>query len=128
MVRKISGQICLSTCAAMDANAQQSELGHGTSAYVFGEICGDPDGALRVAISWVYDDKAFFRRRLDEPARVPMLASRKVQNIDLFLMSEPSIKRAISDGKPVCLFAGDLGLEIYANSIGVPRAPCCNNS
>ncbi|MGC2777303.1 MAG: ABC transporter substrate-binding protein [Bradyrhizobium sp.] len=56
---------------------------------------------------------------IDAPSRVPMLAARKVQSIDLFLMSAPSVKRAITDGKPVCLFAGDLGLEIYANSIGV---------
>ncbi len=65
------------------------------------------------------DSKTMKIVNIDAPARVPMLASRKVQSIDLFLMSEPSIKRAITDGKPVCLFAGDLGLEIYANSIGV---------
>jgi NitT/TauT family transport system substrate-binding protein len=54
-----------------------------------------------------------------EPAsRVPMLAAGKVQAIDLFLMSEPSIRRAVTNAKPVCLFAGDFGLEIYANSIG----------
>jgi NitT/TauT family transport system substrate-binding protein len=34
-------------------------------------------------------------------------------------MSEPAIRRAVPDAKPVCLFAGDLGLDIYANSIGV---------
>ena len=56
---------------------------------------------------------------IDAPARVPMLAARKVPWIDLFIMSEPAIKRAVPDAKPVCLFAGDLGLEIYANSIGV---------
>jgi len=65
------------------------------------------------------DSKTMKIVNIDAPARVPMLASRKVQSIDLFLMSEPSLKRAITDGKPVCLFAGDLGLEIYANSIGV---------
>ena len=65
------------------------------------------------------DSKTMKIVNIDAPARVPMLASRKVQSIDLFLMSEPAIKRAIPDGKPVCLFAGDLGLEIYANSIGV---------
>src|SRR5262249_26378804 len=35
------------------------------------------------------------------------------------LMSEPAIRRAVTNAKPVCLFAGDYGLEIYANSIGV---------
>jgi NitT/TauT family transport system substrate-binding protein len=42
-----------------------------------------------------------------------------VQSIDQFLMSEPAIRRAVTNAKPVCLFAGDYGLEIYANSIGV---------
>ena len=65
------------------------------------------------------DSKTMKIVNIDPPSRVPMLVSRKVQSIDLFLMSEPAIKRAIPDGKPVCLFAGDLGLEIYANSIGV---------
>src|SRR5258708_3199505 len=31
----------------------------------------------------------------------------------------PAIRRAVTNAKPVCLFAGDYGLEIYANSIGV---------
>jgi NitT/TauT family transport system substrate-binding protein len=34
-------------------------------------------------------------------------------------MSEPAIRRAVTTAKPVCLFAGDYGLEIYANSVGV---------
>jgi NitT/TauT family transport system substrate-binding protein len=51
-----------------------------------------------------------------------MLAARKVPAIDVFVMSEPSIRRAIPDAKPVCLFAGDFGLEIYSNSIGVQEA------
>lgn len=65
------------------------------------------------------DSKTMKIVNIDAPARVPMLAARKVPSIDLFLMSEPAIKRAVPDAKPVCLFAGDLGLEIYANSIGV---------
>lgn len=65
------------------------------------------------------DSKTLKVVNIDAPARVPMLASRKVQSIDLFIMSEPAIRRAVPDAKPVCLFAGDLGLEIYANSIGV---------
>jgi NitT/TauT family transport system substrate-binding protein len=56
---------------------------------------------------------------IDAASRVPMLAARKVQSIDQFLMSEPAIRRAVTDAKPVCLFAGDYGLEIYANSLGV---------
>src|SRR5215468_8320832 len=55
---------------------------------------------------------------IDAAARVPMLAAGKVQSIDQFLMSEPAIRRAVTNAKPVCLFAGDYGLEIYANSIG----------
>ena len=65
------------------------------------------------------DSKSMKIVNIDAPARVPMLAARKVPSIDLFIMSEPAIKRAVPDAKPVCLFAGDLGLEIYANSIGV---------
>ena len=65
------------------------------------------------------DSKTMKVVNIDAPARVPMLAARKVPSIDLFIMSEPAIKRAVPDAKPVCLFAGDLGLDIYANSIGV---------
>jgi len=54
-----------------------------------------------------------------------MLAARKVQSIDQFLMSEPAIRRAVPDAKPVCLFAGDYGLDIYRQLDrrlrGVPR-------
>jgi NitT/TauT family transport system substrate-binding protein len=55
---------------------------------------------------------------IDAPARVPMLAARKVASVDQFLMSEPAIRRAVTDAKPVCLLLGDYGLEIYSNSIG----------
>lgn len=65
------------------------------------------------------DSKTMKVVNIDGAARVPMLASRKVPAIDQFIMGEPSIRRAVPDAKPVCLFAGDLGLEIYANSIGV---------
>jgi len=67
------------------------------------------------------DSKTLKVVNIDAAARVPMLAARKVQSIDQFLMSEPAIRRAVQDAKPVCLFAGDYGLEIYANSIGVPE-------
>ncbi len=65
------------------------------------------------------DSKTMKVINIEPAARVPMLVSRKVPTIDLFIMSEPSIRRAVTDAKPICLFAGDLGLEIYANSIGV---------
>lgn len=65
------------------------------------------------------DSKTMKVVNIDAASRVPMLVTRKVQAIDLFVMSEPAIKRAVPDAKPVCLFAGDFGLEIYANSIGV---------
>jgi NitT/TauT family transport system substrate-binding protein len=65
------------------------------------------------------DSKTLKVVNIDAAARVPMLAAHKVPTIDTFIMSEPSIRRAIPDAKPVCLFAGDYGLEIYANSIGV---------
>jgi NitT/TauT family transport system substrate-binding protein len=56
---------------------------------------------------------------IDGAARVPMLAARKVQAIDLFVMSEPAIKRAVQDAEPYCFLLGDHGLDIYSNSIGV---------
>lgn len=56
---------------------------------------------------------------IDGAARVPMLAARKVESIDLFVMSEPGIRRAVKDGEPKCLLLGDHGLDIYSNSIGV---------
>lgn len=56
---------------------------------------------------------------IDGSARVAMLAARKVQAIDLFVMSEPGIKRAVKDGEAKCFLLGDNGLDIYANSIGV---------
>jgi NitT/TauT family transport system substrate-binding protein len=56
---------------------------------------------------------------IDGAARVPMLAARKVQSIDLFVMSEPGIRRAVKDAEPKCLLLGDHGLDIYANGIGV---------
>jgi NitT/TauT family transport system substrate-binding protein len=65
------------------------------------------------------DSKTMKIVNIDAPARVPMLVSGKVPAIDLFIMSEPAIRRASPNAKPVCLFAGDLGLEIYSNSIGV---------
>ncbi len=65
------------------------------------------------------DSKTLKVVNIDAAARVPMLAARKVQSIDQFLMSEPAIRRAVPDAKPVCLFAGDYGLDIYGNSTGV---------
>ena len=56
---------------------------------------------------------------IDGSARVPMLAARKVQAIDLFVMSEPGLKRAVKDAEVKCLLLGDHGLDIYANGIGV---------
>lgn len=58
---------------------------------------------------------------IDAGARVPMLVSRKVQAIDQFLMGEPSIRRAATDGQPKCLLLGDYGLDIYSNSIGAKQ-------
>ncbi len=56
---------------------------------------------------------------IDAAARVPMLAARRVQSIDQFIMSEPSIRRAVKDAQPQCMLLGDHGLDIYGNSIGV---------
>jgi len=58
---------------------------------------------------------------VDGSARVPMLAAGRVEGVDQFLMSAPAIKRAAPDKEVVCLFAPDLGLDIYSNSIGVNR-------
>ena len=58
---------------------------------------------------------------VDASARVPMLAAGRIDGVDQFLMSGPAIRRAAPDREPVCLFAPDLGLNIYSNSIGVSR-------
>lgn len=59
---------------------------------------------------------------VDAAARVPMLAAGQIDGVDQFLMSGPAIKRAAPDKEPVCLFAPDLGLDLYSNSIGVNKA------
>ncbi len=88
------------------------ELGSSTASFVprihqaFMKMNGLDSSTLRVV-------------NIDAPARVAMLAARKVQSIDLFVMSEPSIRRAVKDGQPNCFLLGDHGLDIYANGIGV---------
>lgn len=64
------------------------------------------------------DSKTLKVINIDGAARVPMLAARKVPSIDQFIMSEPSIRRAVTDAKPKCLLLSDFGLDIYSNSIG----------
>jgi NitT/TauT family transport system substrate-binding protein len=64
------------------------------------------------------DSKTLKVVNIDGAARVPMLAARKIPSIDQFIMSEPAIRRAVTDAKPKCLFLGDFGLDIYSNSIG----------
>jgi len=64
------------------------------------------------------DSKTLKVINIDGASRVPMLAARKVASVDQFLMSEPAIRRAVTDAKPVCMFLGDFGLDIYSNSIG----------
>ncbi|MFL9824305.1 ABC transporter substrate-binding protein [Rhodoplanes sp. SY1] len=64
------------------------------------------------------DSKTLKVVNIDGAARVPMLAARKVASVDQFIMSEPAIRRAVTDAKPKCLFLGDFGLDIYSNSIG----------
>jgi NitT/TauT family transport system substrate-binding protein len=56
---------------------------------------------------------------IDGAARVPMLVAGKVPAIDQFIMGVPSIQHAAPDKQVRCLFAGDFGLDIYSNSIGV---------
>jgi len=64
---------------------------------------------------------------VDGAARVPMLASGRIDSVEQFLMSTPAIRRAAPDKEVVCLFAPDLGLDIYSNSIGVNRQFLQNN-
>ena len=64
------------------------------------------------------DSKTLKVVNIDGAARVPMLAARKIPSIDQFIMSEPAIRRAVTDAKSKCLFLGDFGLDIYSNSIG----------
>ncbi|HEV2573180.1 MAG TPA: ABC transporter substrate-binding protein [Beijerinckiaceae bacterium] len=59
---------------------------------------------------------------VDAAARVPMLAAGQVGGVDQFLMAAPAIRRAAPGKEPVCLFAADYGLDLYANSIGVKKS------
>jgi len=59
---------------------------------------------------------------IDPAGRVPMLVQGDVDAIDLFVMSEPGIRRAAGDREPICLFAADFGLGLYSNSIGTTSA------
>jgi len=87
------------------------ELGSSTASFVprihqaFMKMHGLDPSTLRVV-------------NIDAAAHVPMLAARKVQSVDLFVMSEPALKRAVTDARPHCMLLGDEGLDIYANGIG----------
>src|SRR3954471_13263766 len=56
---------------------------------------------------------------LDPSSLVAALASRKIQSIGLFAMSETAIKRAVKDAEVKHMLLADHGLDIYANGIGV---------
>jgi NitT/TauT family transport system substrate-binding protein len=56
---------------------------------------------------------------LDPASLVAALASRKIQSIGLFAMSETAIKRAVKDAEVKHMLLADHGLDIYANGIGV---------
>jgi NitT/TauT family transport system substrate-binding protein len=56
---------------------------------------------------------------LDPASLVAALASRKIQSIGLFAMSETAIRRAVKDGEVKHMLLADHGLDIYANGIGV---------
>src|SRR5262249_14816680 len=88
------------------------ELGSCTASFVpkvWGGLLGMKKG----------DSKTLKIGNIDAASRGALLAPGKGESIDQFLMSEPAIRRAGTNAKRVCLFAGDYGLEIYANSIGV---------
>jgi NitT/TauT family transport system substrate-binding protein len=56
---------------------------------------------------------------LDPASLVAALASRRVQAIGLFAMSESGIKRAVKDAEVKHMLLADHGLDIYSNGIGV---------
>jgi NitT/TauT family transport system substrate-binding protein len=56
---------------------------------------------------------------LDPGSLVAALATRRIQSIGLFAMSEGAIKRAVQDGEVKHMLLADHGLDIYANGIGV---------
>jgi NitT/TauT family transport system substrate-binding protein len=55
---------------------------------------------------------------LDPGSLVAALATRRIQSIGLFAMSESAIKRAVQDGEVKHMLLADHGLDIYANGIG----------
>jgi len=56
---------------------------------------------------------------LDPSSLVAALATRRIQSIGLFAMSETAIKRAVQDAEVTHMLLADHGLDIYANGIGV---------
>lgn len=59
---------------------------------------------------------------LDPASLVAALASRKIQSIGLFAMSETAIRRAVKDAEVKHMLLADHGLDIYANGIGAREA------
>jgi NitT/TauT family transport system substrate-binding protein len=59
---------------------------------------------------------------LDPASLVAALASRRIQSIGLFAMSETAIRRAVKDAEVKHMLLADHGLDIYANGIGVKES------
>ena len=57
--------------------------------------------------------------RIKHLIAVAALATRRIQSIGLFAMSESAIKRAVQDAEVTHMLLADHGLDIYANGIGV---------
>jgi NitT/TauT family transport system substrate-binding protein len=55
---------------------------------------------------------------IDAPARVALLVARKVPAIDLYVMSEPGIRRAVKDAEVKCMLLADHGLNLYGSGLG----------
>jgi NitT/TauT family transport system substrate-binding protein len=56
---------------------------------------------------------------MDPGSLVAALATRRIQSIGLFAMSETAIKRAVQDGEVKHMLLANHGLDIYSNGIGV---------
>jgi NitT/TauT family transport system substrate-binding protein len=59
---------------------------------------------------------------IEPSARIAMLATRKIQAIDFFVITKPAMERAVTDAKVVTFLFADHGLDLYSNGIGATEA------
>jgi NitT/TauT family transport system substrate-binding protein len=59
---------------------------------------------------------------IEPSARIAMLATRKIEAIDFFIITKPAMDRAVKDAKVVTFLFADHGLDLYSNGIGAKES------